>query len=308
MPHRSDAVSAATPTHQEHHAAPTRGVDILPDAPDTLETADCPKADTIAKAYGVRRALLCLALLIGVGGAGAGCSNAKSKSKSPLPVCTYRSPGPVTTTKNGTGYTTLAPLCTPPTTTLPAPLALGTTTSLSYRWGTGPGEVVSGQLTVSRVWLNPTPVVSDAALEALGKTVPQLVGHLLQDARLPPGQPVMWVGVEFAVQNTGRQQWIAFGGAGGPGAAVLYLVVNGRGAGITGTKSPDFLGTGYEFGVPDCPSPWSAGVLNPEASAIGCIALAVPQGVKVSTVGFNLEAVSGAAVPDVAQWRTGLAQ
>jgi len=88
----------------------------------------------------MRRTLVVIGLLVAVGGIAGGCSISTSASttKATLPVCSDGYAGPVTTTKNGTGHTTIPPPCTSTTTTLPAALALGTPTELSYTGGSGP--------------------------------------------------------------------------------------------------------------------------------------------------------------------------
>jgi hypothetical protein len=79
---------------------------------------------------------------------------------------------------------------------------------------------------------------------------------------------------------------------------VLYFVVNGIGP---FSDSPYPLETGLVMGVPGCPFPF-ASVLKPGMTVRGCVALAVPVGVKVSTVGFDLQPTTGRPVEHVAQW------
>lgn len=110
------------------------------------------------------------------------------------------------------------------------------------------------------------------------------------------------MGVDLSITNTGQSP-IGLGGAGGQGAPVLYFVVNGRGPSLNETDSSDLLATGFEMGVPGCPFPFPpAGSLNPSASVRGCVALAMPVGVKVSTVGFDLQPAAGGPVQQIAQW------
>jgi len=115
----------------------------------------------------------------------------------------------------------------------------------------------------------------------------------------------MWMGVDLTITNTG-QTTIRPGVAGGPGAPTIYFVVNGRGAFLNEKASPDFLPTtGYEMGLSGCPFPFSPGsALAPGASVSGCVAIAVPVGVKVLTVGFDLQPTTGGPVQQVAQWTT----
>jgi hypothetical protein len=91
---------------------------------------------------------------------------------------------------------------------------------------------------------------------------------------------------------------LAPGVSGGPGSPVLYFVVNGIGP---FSDSPYPLETGFVMGVPGCPFPF-ASVLKPGMTVSGCVALAVPVGVKVSTVGFDLQPTTGRPVEHVAQW------
>ena len=113
----------------------------------------------------------------------------------------------------------------------------------------------------------------------------------------------MWMGIDLTITNTG-QSTIGLGVAGGPGAPALYFVVNGRGALLNEEARPDFLATtGYEMGLSGCPFPFPpATTLAPGTSFSGFVAIAVPVGVKVSTVGFDLQPATGGPVQQVAQW------
>lgn len=131
-------------------------------------------------------------------------------------------------------------------------------------------------------------------------TLSQAVSEFLQGSHLPPGLKLTWVGVDLAITNTG-QQWIAPGGAGGTGAAVFYFVVNGHGPFRNDTPTSTLTQLALQVGVASCPFPL-ASLLNPGTTTSGCVALAVPVGVKVSTVGFDLQPVQGGPVQHVAQW------
>jgi hypothetical protein len=237
-----------------------------------------------------------IGLLVTLVGTAAGCS----ASRSSLPVCTYGNPGHLVTTPTGQVYTTATAPCTPTTTstTLPPPLALGTTTTLAY----GSGDAtVQGQFTISRVWTNATPQYENPGASPVDTTLSQAVGRQLQASHLPPGLQLTWVGVDITVKNTGNQ-WIGLG-ASGRSAPVLYFIVNGHGGLSDISDIADLRLLWFEVGVPGCPYPFPAGrVLSPGVSVQGCVALAVPVGVNVSTVGFDLQAVSGVSVEHVAQW------
>jgi hypothetical protein len=229
----------------------------------------------------------------------AGCSS--SPVHSSLPVCTYRNPGPVTTTKNGSAYTTLAPLCKPPTPVLRRPVALGTTVDLSYGLPPDPGSA-SGRFTVYKVWDGVTPLLENLQLFSHGETPAREL------ERFTNGKTVQWIGIDLAITNTSSpnslsEGVIGLGGAGGPNAPVLYFLVNGLGVlPSVGT----FVDSVFVVGVPGCPFVFPTnGFFTPGATIQGCAAVPVPVGVKVSTVGFDLQLVSGAAVEHVAKWTVG---
>ena len=248
----------------------------------------------------------------------ASCSAAPTRSGAPAPSslpttttttsttttpCETGQPGHLVTTPTGEAYTTATAPCTSTTTTttLPAPLALGTTTTLTYG---GVNGVVSGQFTVDRVWMNATPeynapknVPTDVT------TLSEAVHYLLLNSHLPLGQQLMWIGVDLAITNTGNGG-VELGFASGPGADALYFVVNGSGPSLNATDDSGLLESGFEMGVPGFVFPFASlsGSLNPGQSISGCVALAVPVGVKVSTVGFDLQPAAGGPVQHVAQW------
>ena len=107
-------------------------------------------------------------------------------------------------------------------------------------------------------------------------------------------------GLELTMTNTGENP-IGLGETGGPGPPVIYFVATG--SGISTNDIAELSGSGFEMGVPGCPFPFpSTGLLIPGVSISGCVALAVPVGVEVSAVGFDLQLVSGRPDQQVAQW------
>ena len=243
----------------------------------------------------VRRTVIVVGLIVALGGT-AGCST--SPPRSSLPVCSGEIP--IVTAKDGTGGTTATAPCATTTTTLPVAVPMGATVTLSFTSGVG----ASGRFTIHRIWMNATPQLETSGLAPGGMTFPQTVSQLLQASHLPPRQELRWAGVDLTITNTGQTP-IGTGTAGGQGAPVLFFVVNGRGPTLNNeTGGADLSESGFATGVPGCPFPpfTPAGTLNPTASISGCVALAVPVGVKVSTVGFDLEAAGGGPVPQVAQW------
>ena len=112
-------------------------------------------------------------------------------------------------------------------------------------------------------------------------------------ARIP--KDVNWVGIDLSIVNTGHFD-LSPGVADGPGAPVLYFVVNGQRA-----FSGDLSELGFSVGIPGCPFPF-ASTLLPGTSTSGCVAIRVPSALKVATVGFDLTAATGRAVNHVAQW------
>ena len=244
------------------------------------------------------RLLVVAGLLVAVAGVTASCST--SASLASLPVCSSGQPGHLVKTPNGETYTTATGPCTPlstTTTTLASPVALGTTVDLSYNFG---GSVTSGRFTVLRVWTGVSPQWVEQPPS--NETPAQAVN------RYTHGQNVQWIGVDLAITDTSSPQalsdgTIAPGVGGGPGAPVFYFVVNGHGP-FTADDNPNTAGllqAGFAMGVPGCPFPFTS-LLHPNEKVNGCVALAVPAGVRVSTVGFDLQPAAGGPVQHVAQW------
>ena len=173
----------------------------------------------------------------------------------------------------------------PRATILPAALPLGSTAVLSYPLGTEPDKQdASGRFVISRVWAGATP-----RFDVPGRTfAPGFLAHIPKS--------VNWVGIDLTIVNTGHSD-LSPGHADGPGAAVLYLVVNGQ-----YHFSGDLSELGFSVGIPGCPFPFSSALLS-GTSTSGCVAIAVPSGLKVATVGFDLTVATGGAGNHVAQWR-----
>jgi hypothetical protein len=152
-----------------------------------------------------------------------------------------------------------------------------------------------------RVWLDATPRYADQG-SAPSANSAQAVTTLLEAAQLPANTQLAWVGVDLTIQNTGQSS-IELGRAGGPGADSLWFVVNGRGPLLNANRSADLLESGWEFGVLGCGLSVPAGAtLDPGGSIGGCVALAVPVGTAVASVGLDLQPVTGGPVQQVAQW------
>jgi hypothetical protein len=235
----------------------------------------------------VRRALVGLALVGAV--SLAGCSTSADSPPmtthcpSKLAACGIYKPTPLSTT-----------------TTLPSPLALGATTTLSFGGGQ---QIVSGQFTVNRVWMSATPrYVADDSASTGWATLSGAVHYLLAHADLPSDERLTWVGVDLAIAITGNAA-IELGSESGPTEAALYFVVNGGGS-ASATDDSVLLESGFVVGVAGCPFPFPppSESLNPGQSFSGCVALALPVGTKVSTVGLDVEPAAGAPL-QVAQWR-----
>lgn len=254
------------------------------------------------------RLSIVVVLLVALAGAMAGCSTSASTSrptaKQTLPVCNGENPANLAKASSG-GTLIIAnkPCSLPPPITGPLPMAVpvGTTVALSYP---GPnGE--SGHFTINRIWTNATPQYDSTEIAPAGTTLSSVVSGLLQGAHLPPRQPLMWVGVDLTMTNTGNNG-IWLGGASGPGPKALYFLVNGAGAGIPEAYpyTASLSSSGFEMGVHGCPFPFgSEGILNPGETFSGCVALAVTAGTKVSQVGFNFAPIANPVAQQVAQWR-----
>jgi hypothetical protein len=185
--------------------------------------------------------------------------------------------------------TTTAP-CTPTTTTstpLPAPTALGASTILAE--GTPP-DVASSQITISRIWSGVTPEVGNPGFDLSSE---------LRFLRAPTR--LEWIGIDIVMANIGQKQ-IEFASPTGSGIPYLSIVVNGHDPGFGSSVFPQL---GFAMGVAGCPYPFptSRQGLAPGVKVGGCLAIPVPAGLRVSTVGFDLS-YPGGVIRNVAQWHT----
>ena len=218
----------------------------------------------------------------------------------PLPICGPEAPDATYSS------TTNAP-CTPTTTTststtLPAPLPLGTAATLSYKFGNSEYPESAGiHIAVNRVWVGAAPELPTDGTEIQPQaTLAGAVGQLLTEAHLPPTQKVTWIGVELSDTTYGNFPLGLLGG-GGPGVPYLTIVVNGS---LGGSLASELDVSFAEIGVAGCPFAWPRAFgSTPSSSSSGCFALAVPSGVSVSSVGFDLTLTTGGAEQHVAQWR-----
>jgi hypothetical protein len=281
--HQPAATSGLGEAKVGHHPADDDHID---DDNDPLR--GCTQRRTVLTS--VRRVLTGLAM-VGVLTL-AGCSASTTSS----PTTTIHCPSgdaacglykPILSTTTST-----APPTSTTTTTiaLAAPLALGTSTELSYTEGVGPeAQVVSGRFTITRVWLNATPVAAGSRT-----TLPELLKQNLH------GGPtsLSWVGIDLAVTYTSAMP-AALISPTGPGQPYLTFVVNGHGPLVN--ENAWSLLTLDAVTVSGCPYPFRNGLLTSGTSS-GCVAIPVPSGVKVLTVGFDLQPTEGGPVQHVAQW------
>ncbi len=231
-------------------------------------------------------------LLVLVIGATSGCSTTVHPSTAALPVCSS-DPGHYVGTGGAETYTTATAPCAPTTTTsttIPAPMALGASATLTD--ASIPDEVRQITITISRIWTGVAPVSEAPGFD---------LGQALRFTHAPA--TVQWIGVDVAMANTG-QEGIAFASASGPGAATLSVVVNGQGPGEGFQMSSILPQIGFAMGVADCPYAFTDGLgLAAGSQASGCLAIPVPEGIDVASLGFDLAMASGGAAHHVAQWR-----
>ena len=112
-----------------------------------------------------------------------------------------------------------------------------------------------------------------------------------------------WLGVELTLANTG-QQGIELVSASGPGAITLSIVVDGQRLGQGIQESTSLPQIGFEMGVADCSYPLAnGGSIAAGYRGTGCLAVPVPEGLDVSSLGFDLTNATGGAAHYVALWR-----
>lgn len=189
-------------------------------------------------------------------------------------------------TVTASGCSSSARLIPPSSPTL---LSLGTSRTLSVGAG---AQAVRGQFIVTRVWPVTTPQAE------LGLTIPEAL------QRVSAPRKVIWEGIEVTVNISGQRS-VELGTATGPGVPVLFFSVNGHDPWPKGGGRSLLTELAFAVGVPGCPYPFSNshGVLVPGSSVSGCVAIAVPAGRKVTTVGFDLTSATGGAAHHVAEWR-----
>jgi hypothetical protein len=230
----------------------------------------------------------------------AGCSTALTRSTSPESSTPVRSSAAARSTlPPATFSTTTAPPPQPPPLPQPLPLPVGTTATL----GDGSGAV-SVTFTIHRMWTNAAPEYDGNGPP--GTTLSDALRSLFTPLHLPTDTDLAWVGLDFTVTNNGQTP-IEGATATGPGVPVLTFIINDYGATANQGMASDFTVTGFAVGVPGCPFPASFGIqgfLGSGHTWSGCVALAVPAGVTVTSVGFVLGPYLGTPSWKVAQWST----
>jgi hypothetical protein len=279
-----------------------RAVVPPPDAPSS--TLPC-KAERSVQNGTVQKSAIAAMLSI-VAGLVMGCANPTHTSAgvertastvpkpAALPTCNADPLHEVHSPQGETWTTATAP-CSPTTTTsttLPPLLQLGTSATLSNPEAPEPASV---QITVNRIWTGAVPVAYAGSF-----TLDQVLKHVDAPAK------VEWIGVSLSMVNTG-QIYIGFVGASGPGANSLFIMVNGYGPQLgSAADTLGFADVGFYVGVQGCPNESLAGggSIPSGQSASGCLAIPVPAGLAVSSVGFGLTAAIGNPEYHVAQWQS----
>jgi hypothetical protein len=247
----------------------------------------------------MRRLLVVIGMIVALM-ATAGCSTAPVRSTSPPSSTPARSSAAARSTlPPATWSTTTTPPPRLPPLPQPPPLPVGTTATLSDG-----SDVVSDAFTVHCIWTNVTPALEAGGPFPLGTTLPGLLRSLFTPLHLPTDADLAWVGLDFTVTNNGQTP-IEGATATGPGVPVLTFIINDYGATANQGTDSDFLITGFAVGLPDCPFPAGFGIqgfLGSGHTWSGCVALAVPAGVTVTSVGFVLGPHLGTPAWKVAQW------
>jgi hypothetical protein len=237
----------------------------------------------------MRRFVVMVLLVITVAST-ASCSM-KTPHASPviLPLCGPEAPD---ATYSSTTTAPCAPTSTTTTsTTLPAPMALGSVATLTDPFPT-PADRSQITVSVSRIWMGVIPTPGTPGFD---------LAHALRFVNAPAS--FQWVGVKLTMANTG-QQVIGLVSASGPGAATLSIVVNGQRLGQGNQETSSLPQIGFEMGVAGCAYPFAGGAPSaPGSRGSGCLAVPIPEGLNVTSLGFDLTNATGGAAHYVALWR-----
>ena len=189
--------------------------------------------------------------------------------------------------------TTTAP-CIPTTTTtttstLPAPVAPGARAQLEVPSTPGAAQVT---ITVSRIWTGVTPTFTTGP--------PGGLAHALQFVHAPAD--LQWIGLAVTMTNTGPQEISMI--SNGRYQPYLGLVVRGPGTSPTTKTYPDLAQLGFYAGVTGCPPLFPGGEINlaPGSTAVGCLAVPIPSGTTLASIGFSLGNEGVGNATSVALW------
>jgi hypothetical protein len=193
---------------------------------------------------------------------------------------------PAATSAPTTTSTTVPPITT---TTLPAPLALGSQARLTVPSNPGSSQVT---VSISRTWIGVNPTFDPGP--------PGGLAHALKFVNAPA--KLQWIGIAFAMVNTGPQEIGMI--SNGRYQPYLVLVVSGQGPGITSQEIDGIAQLGFYAGVAGCPFPFANNTadLGVGADVVGCLAVPVPVGLSVSSIGFDLSSESGESPNAIALW------
>ena len=166
---------------------------------------------------------------------------------------------------------------------------LGTSASLTVPSSPGPSRVT---ISVSRIWTGATPIFDPGP--------PGGLAHALQFVHAPTR--LEWLGVSFSIVNAGPQDVGVI--SNGRYQPYLQLVVSGKGTRTTIQADDGVAQLGFYASVAGCPNPFPAvmDALAVGATVDGCLAVPVPYGSDISTIGFVLGNESGGFPTSVALW------
>ena len=156
-------------------------------------------------------------------------------------------------------------------------MPVGTATTIGYE-----DEGVAAQITLHRIWTDATPQFQPANTGNPPLTFGEAMSRILSLSDLPPNEKLTWLGVDLTLVNDGQESILL--GSSDRDTPTLNFGINGA--------NSNLAITGFSMGTPGCPFPFSAsiqGEVAPGQSVSGCVALAVPAGSPVSTVGFVLD-------------------